>query len=118
MQQSVNIVSHFVELADPRQSQNREHKFIDIIVIAICAAICGADDWVAVEQCGEARQEWFATFLELPNGIPSHDTFWRVFRHLDLEQFQGYFMQWNCSNRRTAQTRYQEQMTQGWMGPG
>jgi predicted transposase YbfD/YdcC len=94
MQQSANIASHFAELVDSRQSQNREHKFIDIMVIAICAAICGADDWVAVEQFGEAKKEWFATFLELPNGIPSHDTFWRVFRHLDSEQFQACFMQW------------------------
>jgi hypothetical protein len=63
MQQSASIVSHFAELADPRQSQNREHKFIDIIVIAICAAICGADDWVAVEQFGEAKKEWFGSVL-------------------------------------------------------
>ena len=82
MQQQANIdlVSHFVELEDPRQRQNQEHKFIDILVIAICAAICGADDWVAVEQFGQAKQEWFATFLALPNGIPSHGAFWRVFR--------------------------------------
>jgi predicted transposase YbfD/YdcC len=94
MQQSASIVSYFADLADPRQSQNREHKFIDILVIAVCAAICGADDWVAVEEFGQTKKEWFATFLEMPNGIASHDTFWRVFRHLDAEQFQVCFMQW------------------------
>lgn len=91
---SIDIVSHFAELEDPRHQQNQEHKFIDILVITICAAICGADDWAAIEQFGQAKQEWFATFLELPNGIPSHDTFWRVFRRLKPEQFQVCFMQW------------------------
>lgn len=92
-----NLVEHFSGLSDPRGRQNREHKFIDILVITICAAICGADDWVSVEQFGCAKQGWFEGFLELPNGIPSHDTFWRVFRHLEAEQFQASFMQWIAS---------------------
>jgi predicted transposase YbfD/YdcC len=96
-QDRTDIVSHFAALEDPRQRQNREHKFIDILVITICAAICGADDWVSVEQFGEAKQKWFETFLELPSGIPSHDTFWRVFRSLDPECFQSCFMQWMAS---------------------
>lgn len=98
-----NLVEHFAGVSDPRGRPNREHKFIDIMVIAICAAICGADDWVSVEQFGLAKQAWFEGFLELPNGIPSHDTFWRVFRHLDAEQFQESFMQWIAS----VQTRTQ-----------
>jgi predicted transposase YbfD/YdcC len=93
----VDIVSHFADLEDPRGQQNREHKFIDILVITICAAICGADDWVAVEQFGLAKQSWFETILELPNGIPSHDTFWRVFRSLDPEKFQYCFLNWMAS---------------------
>jgi hypothetical protein len=93
----VDIVSHFANLEDPRGQQNREHKFIDILVIAICAAICGADDWVAVEQFGLAKQRWFETILELPSGIPSHDTFWRVFRSLDPEKFQRCFLNWMAS---------------------
>jgi len=93
----VDLVEHFSALDDPRHRTNQEHKFIDILVIAICAAICGADDWPAVEQFGQAKQEWLATFLELPNGIPSHDTFWRVFRHLDAEQFEQCFVQWIAS---------------------
>ncbi len=92
-----NLVGHFAGLSDPRGRPNREHKFIDILVITICAAICGADDWVSVEQFGSAKQAWFASFLELPSGIPSHDTFWRVFRHLDAEQFQECFLQWMAS---------------------
>jgi predicted transposase YbfD/YdcC len=89
-----NVVEHFAELEDPRHSANREHKFIDILVITLCAAICGADDWVAVEQFGRAKQAWFETFLALPSGIPSHDTFWRVFRHLDSAQFEQCFLRW------------------------
>lgn len=92
-----NLVEHFAGVSDPRGRPNREHKFIDILVITICAAICGADDWVSVEQFGCAKQAWFEGFLELPNGIPSHDTFWRVFRQLDAEQFQESFMQWIAS---------------------
>jgi predicted transposase YbfD/YdcC len=91
------VVDHFAELEDPRQRINRQHRFIDILVITICAAICGADDWVSVEEFGSSKEEWFATFLELPNGIPSHDTFWRVFRSLDPEQFERCFMKWMAS---------------------
>ena len=92
-----SLVEHFATLSDPRGRPNREHKLIDIVVITICAAICGADDWVAIEQFGSAKQKWFETFLELPNGIPAHDTFWRVFRHLDAEHFQECFVQWIAS---------------------
>ena len=88
------ITEHFAELEDPRDSVNQMHVFSDILVITICAAICGADDWVAVEEFGRAKEEWFATFLELPNGIPSHDTFWRIFRRLDPEQFERCFLRW------------------------
>lgn len=84
----------FSELEDPREEMNQRHKFIDIMVISICAAICGADDWESVEMFGQSKEEWLGTFLELPNGIPSHDTFWRVFRRLDTEQFQSCFQQW------------------------
>lgn len=96
-EKQTRLVEHFAELPDPRQRQNREHKLIDILVITICAAICGADDWVAVEQFGCAKQGWFESFLELPSGIPTHDTFWRIFRHLDAEQFQTCFIEWVTS---------------------
>jgi predicted transposase YbfD/YdcC len=67
---------------------------LDILVIAICAIICGADDWVAIQEFGEAKLDWFQGFLDLPNGIPSHDTFGRVFARLDPEQFHTCFMNW------------------------
>ncbi len=86
-----DIVEHFADLEDPRWPTNREHKFIDILVITICAAICGADDWVAIEHFDQAKQAWLATFLELPSGIPSHDTFWRVFRCLDPSSSSSAF---------------------------
>lgn len=62
--------------------------------MAICAVICGADDWEAVEKFAKAKKEWLESILELPNGIPSHDTFWRVFRLLDAEAFAECFSKW------------------------
>jgi predicted transposase YbfD/YdcC len=67
---------------------------INILTIALCGAICGADNWVEIELYGQSKQGWFATFLDLSNGIPSHDTFGRVFARLDTEQFQQCFINW------------------------
>ena len=78
-----SISEHFATLTDPRTARGREHRLIDILTITLCAVICGADDWVAVATFGETKEEWLRTFLALPNGIPSHDTFGRVFRLLD-----------------------------------
>jgi predicted transposase YbfD/YdcC len=88
------ITTHFAEVEDPRVDRTKDHALINIIVIAICAVICGADDWVAIEAYGKAREEWFKTFLEMPKGIPSHDTFGRVFARIDAEQFVKGFMSW------------------------
>ncbi len=87
------ITDHFSGLEDPRRD-NRRHLLLDIIVIAICAAICDADTWADVELFGEAKEKWFKDFLELPHGIPSHDTFGRVFALLDPEPFQQCFREW------------------------
>lgn len=84
----------FAGWEDPRQAMKQRHKFVDVLVIAICAAICGADDWESVATFGRAKERWFRTFWALPNGIPSHDTFWRIFRWLDPEQFQACFLRW------------------------
>ena len=90
---TAGIEEHFGELKDPRIDRQL-HKLIDILIIAICAVICGADTWEDVEAFGKAKKAWFESFLELPNGIPSHDTFNRVFNRLDPQQFQNCFMKW------------------------
>jgi len=91
---AAGIEEHFGSIRDPRIDRKKLHKLLDIMVIAICAAICGADTWEDVETFGKAKQEWFEGFLELPHGIPSHDTFNRVFNRLDPGQFQNCFMSW------------------------
>lgn len=93
-QPGTSIEWHFADLEDPRVERTRRHKLLDIIVVAICGIICGADDWVSIQEFGEAKQEWFEGFLELPSGIPSHDTFGRVFGRLDPDQFHSCFMKW------------------------
>jgi len=80
-----SLIAHLLEIEDPRIDRTRRHKLLDILVIAICAVICGADDWVEVELFGQAKEVWLRTILELPNGIPSHDTFGRVFARIDPE---------------------------------
>ena len=89
----ISLVEHFKQVKDPRRF-GIEHLLIDIITIAICSVICGADGWVAVEQFGRAKESWFRKFLQLPNGIPSHDTFGRVFRMIDPHEFQSSFVSW------------------------
>jgi predicted transposase YbfD/YdcC len=96
---SAAIAHHFDDLEDPRIDRTKLHKLLDILVIAICAAICGADNWEDVAGFGEAQLAWFKTFLELPNGIPSHDTFNRVFARLDPQQFRTCFTRWISATR-------------------
>jgi predicted transposase YbfD/YdcC len=88
------LTQHFAELEDPRVERTRRHELSDMIVIAICGIVCAAEDWVSIEQFGKAKEDWFRGFLDLPNGIPSHDTFGRVFGALDTEQFSRCFASW------------------------
>jgi predicted transposase YbfD/YdcC len=88
------IEEHFGKVNDPRKDRTKEHKLMDIIAIAICAVICGAEGWVDIENYGNNKILWLKTFLELPNGIPSHDTFGRVFSLIDAEEFQAAFYEW------------------------
>lgn len=90
----ITIADYFAQMSDPRIDRTKRHKLIDILTIAICAVICGADNWVAIELYGCTKYEWLQTFLELPNGIPSHDTFARVFAQLNPQQFQECFLNW------------------------
>ena len=77
------IGAFFAELPDPRRDHPRRHKLTDIVMIAICAVICGAEDWEAVVECNAARREWFGTLLRLPAWILAHNNFWQEFRSLD-----------------------------------
>ena len=82
------ILKHNSSLEDPRIDRTKQHLLRDIIAIAILAVLSGSDSWVAIETYAQAKQEWLKQFLELPNGIPSHDTIARVFAKLDPQAFE------------------------------
>ena len=89
-----NLIDFLEAIEDPRIDRHKKHELIDILVIAICSAICGATNWVEIEEFGKAKLSWFSTFLNLKHGIPSHDTFRRVFILLSPEQFREAFIGW------------------------
>src|SRR5712691_714384 len=97
------IQAYFAEVTDPRVERTRLHLLRDILVIAICAVICGADSWVEMEAYGHAKEAWLRQFLVLPNGIPSHDTFGRVFARLKPEEVQRCFLRWIQAVRAVTQ---------------
>lgn len=90
----MSIKEAFELIVDPRVNRRRQHNLIDIIVLAICGTVSGCQGWVEIVDFAETREEWFRKFLELPNGIPSHDTMGRVFSILDPQAFQDAFFNW------------------------
>lgn len=97
-----SLIAIFRELPDPRVERTKLHALGDIVTIAILAVIAGADGWTEIEDYGHSKQAWLATFLELENGIPSHDTFGRVFAKLDPQAFRECFATWVCRIREQA----------------
>lgn len=93
-QPHIAIRKHFRQLKDPRRRHRRKHLLMDIIVIAVCAVICGCNDWQEIVTFSRERHDWLKRFLELPNGIPSHDTFERDFDRIDPAGFQACFRSW------------------------
>ncbi len=88
------IKKYFRKLKDPRINRRKKHLLLDMIAITICAVICGCNDWQQIATFGRRRHDWLKRFLHLPNGIPAHDTFERVFDRLAPEAFQACFHEW------------------------
>ena len=101
MPETDSLLHHFRRLADPRIERSKAHSLHDILVISVCALLCGAEGFVDMEEFGQAQRDWLSQLLELPNGIPSHDTFGRVFAALDPAQFAEAFTLWTQSLRQT-----------------
>jgi predicted transposase YbfD/YdcC len=97
-----SLIEHLSTIQDPRVNRTKDHELIDILVIAICALLCRGESFNDMEDFGKAKCEWFKTFLSLPNGIPSHDTFNRLFQALDPEQFLEAFLNWTQSVRQAV----------------
>ena len=89
-----SIIHHFSSIQDPRVNRQKKHQLQDVFFITLCAVICGADNWVAIEEFGKAKEEWFTKLLELQYGIPSHDTFGDIFAAIDTDEFSKCFSNW------------------------
>jgi predicted transposase YbfD/YdcC len=97
-----SLSAHFQKLRDPRIDRTKAHSLHDILIIAILAMLCGADSFTDMEDFGHAKDDWLGGFLDLPNGIPSHDTFTRVFAALDPQQFMDCFIRWSQNLRQAV----------------
>jgi predicted transposase YbfD/YdcC len=98
-QSSLNIILMLQEIEDPRISRARKHNLSDILFIALCTVICGGETFEDMELFGRAKEDWLRNYLELPNGIPSHDTFNRVFQLLAPKTFQECLIHWTQNVR-------------------
>src|SRR5580698_7719457 len=99
---NLTLVEHFKNLIDPRVNRTKDHDLIDVLVIAVCTLLCAGESFYDMEEFGQAKREWFQTFLSLRNGIPSHDTFNRVLAALDPKQFLDCFLRWTQSVRQAV----------------
>jgi predicted transposase YbfD/YdcC len=98
----LSLIEHFKELPDPRVNRTKDHDLIDLLVIAVCTLLCGGESFNDMEDFGHAKLDWFKTFLTLHNGIPSHDTFNRLFAALDPKAFLDCFLRWTQSLRQAV----------------
>ena len=96
---STGFAEHFEELPDPRMVRHRLHSLESVLFISVCAVICGANSFVDMEDFGKAKLDWFSERLDMPNGVPSHDTFQRVFSLIDPVEFQKCFIAWTEAMR-------------------
>ena len=90
----ISLADAFLVIHDPRIDRTKKHKLVDILIIALCATVCGVEGWEEIEIFAEERQDWFKGFLELPNGIPSHDTIYRLFSRLDPKELNAALIRW------------------------
>ena len=91
---SKNLLVHLASLPDPREVRGQRHLLLDVLVIGVLATLCGVDDWEGVEDFALEEETWLRTFLALPNGIPTHDTFNRIFRMINVGAFNACFLEW------------------------
>lgn len=99
---TLNLVEQFKDLPDPRVNRTKDHSLVDILVIAVCTLLCAGESFNDMEDFGKAKEDWFRTFLTLSNGIPSHDTFNRLFAALDPKEFLECFLRWTQSVRQAV----------------
>jgi predicted transposase YbfD/YdcC len=90
----ISLADAFIMIHDPRMDRTKKHNLVDILVITLCATICGVEGWEEIEIFAEEREEWFKGFLDLPNGIPSHDTMYRVFSRINPRELNAALIRW------------------------